>query len=97
MRAALQAHVAAVGPRWAPFPTPLAGEPYLARRVDGPDLAGVNPFRLLAELPRARAAMGAETLVVTGATGPDRRPGFVLLAGRAAPATRDKGGHTNSG
>jgi CDP-diacylglycerol pyrophosphatase len=27
----------------------------------------------------------------TGATGPDGRPGFILLAGRAAPATRDKG------
>ena len=91
VRAALQAHAAAVGPRWAPFPTPLAGELYLARRFDGPDLAGVNPFQLLAELPRARAAMGAETLVVTGATGPDGRPGFVLLAGQAIPGTRDKG------
>ncbi len=35
--------------------------------------------------------MGRETLVVTSATGPDGRPGFVLLAGRAVPGTRDKG------
>jgi CDP-diacylglycerol pyrophosphatase len=91
VRAALHAHAAAIGPDWAPFPAPLAGARYLARRVGGPDLAGVNPFQLLAELPQARAAMGRETLVVTGATGPDGRPGFVLLAGQAIPGTRDKG------
>ena len=91
VRAALRAHAGEIGARWAPFPVPLAGDRYLARWVDGPDLAGADPFRLLAALPRARAAMGRETLVVTGATAPDGRPGFILLAGRADPATNDRG------
>jgi CDP-diacylglycerol pyrophosphatase len=91
VRAALHAHAAAIGPDWTPFPVPLAGERYLARRIGGPDLAGVNPFQLLAALPQARADMGKETLVITGETEPDRRPAFILLAGRAIPGTRDKG------
>lgn len=82
VRAALRAHAGAIGPNWAPFPVLLAGKPYLAKRIDGSDLAGVNPFRLLAALPEARNAMGEESLVVTGDTGADRRPGFILLAGR---------------
>jgi CDP-diacylglycerol pyrophosphatase len=92
VRAALHAHAAAIGPHWAPFPVPLAGDRYLARRIDGSDLAGVNPFRLLAALPQAHAAMGEETLAVTGETGPDGHPGFILLAGRAVLPTSDGGG-----
>lgn len=61
----------------------LVGDSYLAERIDGYDLSGVDPFRKLAELPEARAEMGAETLVVTGETGLGGRPGFFLLAGRA--------------
>jgi CDP-diacylglycerol pyrophosphatase len=91
VRATLHAHAAAIGPDWAPFPVTLAGEHYLARRIGGSDLAGVNPFQLLAALPQARAAMGRETLVLTGAIDPEGRPGFILLAGRAAPDTRHKG------
>jgi CDP-diacylglycerol pyrophosphatase len=91
VKAALHAHAADIRPYWAPFPTPLIGHRYLAERIDGADLAGANPFRLLAMLPRARAAMGKETLVVAGATAPDGRPEFILLAGRADPTIRDTG------
>lgn len=83
VRAALHAHDSEIGPYWTAFPVTLVGDSYLAERIDGYDLAWVDPFRKLAELPRARADMGGETLVVTGETGPDGRPGFFLLAGRA--------------
>lgn len=92
VKAALRAHARAIGPHWTPFPVLLAGEPYLARRIDSADLSGVNPFRLLAGLPEARAAMGEESLVVTGETGADRRPGFILLAGRTSPDRGSKWG-----
>jgi len=92
VKAALHTHAAAIGRPWAHFPTPLAGNFYLAKRIDSTDLDGVNPFRLLAALPQARSAMGEQTLAVTGETGPDGLPGFILLAGRAFPDITDGGG-----
>ena len=92
VKAALRAHARAIGPDWAPFPVLLAGEPYRAKRIDGSDLAGADPFRLLAALPEARAAMGAESLVVTGETGADGHRGFILLAGRTSPGSVNKWG-----
>jgi CDP-diacylglycerol pyrophosphatase len=81
VRAALARHAATLGPAWAPFPEPLVGDRYSVRTVDGDDLDGVDPFRLLADgIPGARADMGAQTLVVVGAYAPDGRPRFVLLA-----------------
>ena len=85
VRAALHAHASAIAPYWAQFPVPLAGDNYLAERIDGSDLTRVNPFRLLSTLPQAHADMGNETLVVTGDTSPNGRPGFILLAGHATP------------
>lgn len=86
VRDALAQHLAGLGDAWAPFPVPLAGERYIARRVIAPDLGGANPFRLLAaSSPAARAHMGDYTLVVAGASFAGR-PGFVLLADRADPA-----------
>jgi CDP-diacylglycerol pyrophosphatase len=92
VKAALRAHASAIGPHWAPFPVRLAGKPYLARRIDGSDLAGTNPFRELAALPEARNAMGEESLVVIGDTSPDGRLGFILLAGRTVPGLGAKWG-----
>lgn len=81
--AALAARQSAVGPDWAPFPVPLAGDRYQAMRIPGESLGTANPFHLLAEgLPGARAHMGAYTLVLVGASFAGK-PGFVLLAGRA--------------
>jgi CDP-diacylglycerol pyrophosphatase len=86
VRAALARHLAGIGDRWRPFPVPLAGHRYIARRLLRPDLAGVNPFLLLAEAaPAVRAHMGDYTLVVAGVSFAGR-PGFVLLADRADPA-----------
>jgi CDP-diacylglycerol pyrophosphatase len=92
VKAALRAHASAIGRNWAPFPVPLAGEQYLAKRVVGSDLAATDPFRLLAALPEVRAAMGEESLVVTGETDADGQPGFILLAGRTWPGFGNKWG-----
>lgn len=87
---ALTDHQGSVGARWAPFPVPLAGHAYDAIAVSGADLDAVNPFGLLAEgIPGARADMGSETLVVVGTVDPAGRPGFVILANAADPATGD--------
>lgn len=89
---ALARNVARVGPVWAPFPEPLAGDHYSAIAVAGEDL-GANPFRLLADgVPGARTDMGRRTLVVVGAVLGDGRPGFIVLAGLVDPATGDTGG-----
>ncbi len=93
VRAAIAARLGALGTLWTMFPAPLPGGHYLARVVDSPDLAGVNPFRLLAdEVPGAATAMGRWTLAVEGVRlPPDGRAGFVLLADRADPALGDAG------
>ncbi|MDE2005069.1 MAG: CDP-diacylglycerol diphosphatase [Rhodospirillales bacterium] len=93
VRDALAARVGRIDMGWRPIAAPLAGAPYLARLLDAPTLAGVNPFRLLADqVPGAAEAMGQWTLVVAGARlPPDGRPGFVLLAGHTDPATGDRG------
>ena len=52
-------------------------------RVDGTDLAGINPFRILADAnPDAASAMGRHTLVVVGMTFGTDQPGFAILDGQ---------------
>ena len=92
VKAALHAHANAIGLNWSPFPVPLAGERYLARRVEGSDLDGVNPFQLLAELPQAHAAIGGFSLVVTSETGAGGGVGFIVLTGRSAPGFGNRWG-----
>ena len=80
----------AVGIAWAPFPVPLAGHPYLARRVQGADLSDANPFTLLADgVPGARADMGHWTIVAAPTTLAGA-PGFLLLADQLNPTTMDR-------
>lgn len=82
---ALREQAAAVGPDWAPFPVPLAGHRYDARRVGGDELDGVDPFTLVAnDIPGARDDMAARTIVVVGAP-----EGFVVLTDHADAATGD--------
>lgn len=89
--AALREHAAAIGSQWAKFPVPLVDHGYLAMRLTQAELTGVNPFVLLADgVPDARSDMGHFTLVVVGDTY-QGKDGFVLLAGRANPATRNWG------
>jgi CDP-diacylglycerol pyrophosphatase len=89
--AALHAHGTSVGTAWAPFPIPLAGQPYIARRIGGADLSTGNPFALLADgVPGARADMGKWTLAVASdatAAAPD----LILLAGHVDLAAGDRG------
>lgn len=84
---ALHEHAATLTETWSPFPAPLAGHTYLARRLDGPTLTA-NPFRLLANETPA-AGMADETLVVAGITFPNGNPGFILLADHVNHATGD--------
>ena len=79
--AALAAHADEIGTDWAPLGVDLAGKRYRARRLEGADLDGRDPFKLLAaESPDVRADMGRQTLAMIGATFAAGRPGFILLA-----------------
>ncbi len=90
--AALGAKAAAIGTGWAPVALPPAGHPYLARRIDGPDLAGVDPFRLVADsLPGAAADMGGQTIVLAGAGLELGQEGFYLLDDHVDPAEPARG------
>lgn len=92
VRRQIDAHAGAIGTSWTQLGFPLAGHRYWARRVDAPDLRGVNPFRMLADWVNSNGgAMWRETLVVVGATFPGHREGFVLLADAADPAQDDPG------
>jgi CDP-diacylglycerol pyrophosphatase len=87
----LVASLSRIGPAWSDFEVPLAGRRYRAMWLPGADLAGRNPFDLLAKDPTARADMGRETLAVVPVTSASGARGFVLLSDRANPAEGDKG------
>jgi len=77
---------------WSSTPLMLAGHPYRALRIDGAEVPTSDPFDLLARgLHVPPGEMGAWTLVLAGAQFLDGRPGFVLLAGRADPASGNDG------
>ncbi|HEV2365468.1 MAG TPA: CDP-diacylglycerol diphosphatase [Caulobacteraceae bacterium] len=83
VRDALAARAGRFGAAWS-RPMFLAGQRYRVMRLSGAELGNRDPFKLLASGDRrARASMGLETLAVIGATLPDGRPGFFLLADRA--------------
>jgi len=88
VREALTRRIADVGPDWVPFGEPLRGHVYRAMAVEGETLDAANPVQLLAN---RSDDMGLETLVVVGTYLRDGRPGFVLLASRADPATGNSG------
>jgi CDP-diacylglycerol pyrophosphatase len=91
VREALAANLNKVQAVWTPFPVPLAGHTYQSIRVDQETLDGVNPFRVLADKdPHANADMGAQTLVLVGATFADGTVGFVLLNDHADLAAGDR-------
>lgn len=70
-----------IGAEWRELPTTLSGHRYRAMRIAAGQLAGANPFRLLAaSLPDPTRQMGRHTLVLVGARLPE--PGFVLLDGQ---------------
>src|SRR5262249_33133689 len=80
VKAALAAKSGEIGSHWVALTLPPAGHTYLALRVDSPDLAGANPFRLVADgVPDAAAHMGDQTIVVTGASFGAGQEGFYVL------------------
>lgn len=88
VRAALAAQQESLGSVWTPLGVPLMGHTYRALRVESADLAGVNPFKLLA------ADVGADgikrhTLAAVGAHFADGRDGFVLLDDSAGSTPGD--------
>ena len=77
---ALKRSQSSIGADWRPLPIRLRGHHYFATRIESGDLGTVDPFKLLAEkMPRARAAMGDQTLVVIGAVFKNGKPGFYVL------------------
>jgi CDP-diacylglycerol pyrophosphatase len=82
LRQYLRSVAAEIGEHWSLLRSPEY--PFLAMRVRGAALQGVNPFALLADgEPAARADMAAYTMVVAATEGAEG-PGFILLAGRTA-------------
>jgi CDP-diacylglycerol pyrophosphatase len=78
--------MAAVAPelspnRWRRLSWPVRGMVFWARTIGQDSLAGVNPFRLVADsLPDAGRVRAAVTIVVAGARSASGRDDFVLLA-----------------
>jgi CDP-diacylglycerol pyrophosphatase len=67
--------------RWRRLSLPNKGVLFWARTIGQDSLAGVNPFRIVAEnLPSARENRGAVNIVVAGARSVAGRDDFVLLA-----------------
>lgn len=87
----LKRYQTAIGADWKPMPAWLRGHRYLAMRIEGADLGKADPFKLLADkLPRARATMGDQTLVVIGATFKNGKPGFYVLNDHAGATPGDQ-------
>ncbi len=84
LRRYLARRAARMSERWADLGEAYSGHRYLAMRLDSRDLAGVDPFALLARIPAARQHMGNWTLAAIGMP-----RGFILLAGHVNPATND--------
>lgn len=79
------------GPVWMAIALPPSANVYLVRSVESPDLAGVDPFRLLAARLTTPAQMGPQTLVVVGANLAAGKEGFYLLNNQAAPGLPSRG------
>jgi len=83
VRDTLRAHEGEIERGWSTPGFALNGHRYRTMRLDGDELGGADPFKLLADgVPGARESMGSQTLVMTGATFGDGRAGFYLLADR---------------
>jgi CDP-diacylglycerol pyrophosphatase len=77
---------------WSKLYLPPPDHPYMAMKIEGEDLHGVNPFRLLAEgIPGVKEHLDQETLVVIGAEFKDGKPGFYLLSSRRTDEFRAHG------
>lgn len=83
VRTLLAARQNEIGQDWSALDGGLNGHFYQVRRIEGTELTGVDPFKLLAAgVPGAANAMGDFTLAVIGTRFADGKDGFYLLAGK---------------
>ena len=82
----LRRHEPEIRETWSPLGAPLLGHRFLAMKVETENLAGADPFKLLARgLPASKSSMGRHMLAVTGATFHNGRSGFYLLTNDPRP------------
>ena len=86
VHAVLVQRLTEISSSWTVLPQPLQGHTYSAMRIMGPDLKSDDPLH---DLAKSGVDMGAETLVVVGATFSDG-PGFILLSDHADLARGDR-------
>jgi CDP-diacylglycerol pyrophosphatase len=86
--AALDAYGKTVGAGWKPFPVPLAGDRFLARRVRAADVDAFNPFAALTTLP-GRRDLGRTSFAAVSTRPDDPEPGLLLLAYRHDAASAE--------
>ncbi len=86
--AALDAHGKNVGAGWKPFPVPLAGDRFLAKRVRAADIDAFNPFSALTTLP-GRRDLGRTSFAAVSTRPDDPDPGLLLLAYRHDAASAE--------
>lgn len=89
VKEALEDHADEIGGHWRPLDIDLAGERYQAMRLNGADLAGHDPFKLLAG-QSPQIDMGRQTLAVIGWVFRGR-PGFILLAAEGGTPANPQG------
>jgi CDP-diacylglycerol pyrophosphatase len=85
----LRRHQAEIHGTWAPLSSRLFGHRFVAMKVETDGLANVDPFKLLAHgLSSSKVSMKSQMLAVVGATFPDGKVGFYLLANDSSALQR---------
>ena len=97
VRQALQAHSGLFKTdAWTKLPFELAGDRYWGLRLNSPDLAGINVFRLVFDgLHVSEADSPRVTIALAGASFERTGPGFYLLAA-ISPDMRPSHGHSEN-
>jgi CDP-diacylglycerol pyrophosphatase len=91
VRDLLRGHLDELSDKWSSLGFLLLGKRYQAIRLSESEFAERNVFTLVASSsPEAAADMGAETVVVSGATFPDGSRGFIVLEDRADRVPGDR-------
>lgn len=88
--AALAEKAGLIGNGWTPITLPPARHIYLVTQIISPDLAGINPFALIAAQQPGQD-MASETAVVIAAEFSGGKQGFYLLSSRANLSEGDRG------
>jgi CDP-diacylglycerol pyrophosphatase len=77
---ALAAQKKMLADQWEDLPALLHGHRYRARLIEDGTLEHTGPFKILfADVKRRGESMADETLLLTGTTLSDGKPGFILL------------------